>query len=115
LEIRLTTASGENLHPREWRFVMQGVLSLAGPPGRKEASPHTIDVPSEADVAVVGAGVIGLSIAWRLALRGLSVVVFERATAGSGASLAATGMLAAAAEHEPGCHDPLSLALESHT
>jgi len=64
-------------------------------------------------VAVVGAGVIGLSIAWRLALRGLSVAVFERATAGAGASLAATGMLAAAAEHEPGCHDLLALALES--
>jgi glycine oxidase len=65
------------------------------------------------DVAVAGAGVIGLSIAWRLALRGLSVAVFERAAAGAGASLAATGMLAAAAEHEPGCHDLLALALES--
>jgi glycine oxidase len=65
------------------------------------------------DVAVAGAGVIGLSIAWRLALRGLAVAVFERAAAGAGASLAASGMLAAAAEHEPGCHDLLALALES--
>ncbi len=72
-----------------------------------------IAAPAAVDVAVVGAGVIGLSIAWRLALRGLSVAVFERATAGAGASLAATGMLAAAAEHEPGCHDLLALALES--
>jgi glycine oxidase len=72
-----------------------------------------ITIPATADVAVAGAGVIGLSIAWRLALRGLSVAVFERATAGAGASLAATGMLAAAAEHEPGCHDLLALALES--
>ena len=70
-------------------------------------------VPATADVAVVGAGVIGLSIAWRLARRGLSVVVFERGTAGGGASLAATGMLAAAAEHEPGGHDLLALALAS--
>jgi glycine oxidase len=92
---------------------MQGILSLAGSPGRKEAGPHKIDVPIAADVAVIGAGVIGLSIAWRLALRGLSVAVFERATAGAGASLAATGMLAAAAEHEPGGHDLLPLALES--
>jgi len=61
----------------------------------------------------VGAGVIGLSIAWRLALRGLATAVFERASAGAGASLAATGMLAAAAEHEPGCHDLLALALDS--
>lgn len=72
-----------------------------------------VEAPSAADVAVVGAGVIGLSVAWRLALRGLAVVVFERASAGAGASLAATGMLAAAAEHEPGCHDLLALALES--
>jgi glycine oxidase len=71
------------------------------------------EIPAAVDVAVVGAGVIGLSIAWRLALRGLSVAVFERAKAGAGASLAATGMLAAAAEHEPGCHDLLALALES--
>ena len=71
------------------------------------------EIPTTIDVAVVGAGVIGLSIAWRLALRGLVVAVFERATAGAGASLAATGMLAAAAEHEPGCHDLLTLALES--
>jgi len=70
-------------------------------------------MPAAVDVAVVGAGVIGLSIAWRLALRGLSVAVFERAAVGAGASLAATGMLAAAAEHEPGCHDLLALALES--
>jgi glycine oxidase len=70
-------------------------------------------VPGAVDVAVAGAGVIGLSIAWRLALRGLSVAVFERAEAGAGASLAAAGMLAAAAEHEPGCHDLLALALES--
>ncbi|HMA74355.1 MAG TPA: glycine oxidase ThiO [Xanthobacteraceae bacterium] len=72
-----------------------------------------VAIPAAVDVAVVGAGVIGLSIAGRLALRGLSVAVFERATAGAGASLAATGMLAAAAEHETGCHDLLTLALES--
>ena len=70
-------------------------------------------IPAAVDVAVVGAGVIGLSIAWRLAQRGLSVAVFERAGAGAGASLAATGMLAAAAEHEPGDPELLALALES--
>jgi glycine oxidase len=92
---------------------MQGALSLGNRPAQQDAGLPKIDVPVAADVAVVGAGVIGLSIAWRLALRGLSVAVFERATAGAGASLAATGMLAAAAEHEPGCHDLLELALES--
>ena len=70
-------------------------------------------VPPAVDVAVIGAGVIGLMIAWRLARRGLSIAVFDRAGAGAGASLAATGMLAAAAEHESGAHDLLAFALES--
>ncbi len=94
--------------------------SMGNPPAASTPQPHWAashtspgTIPAAVDVAVVGAGVIGLSIAWRLALRGLSVAVFERATAGAGASLAATGMLAAAAEHEPGCHDLLALALES--
>ena len=70
-------------------------------------------LPARVDVAVVGAGVIGLSIAWRLASRGLSAAVFDRGEAGGGTSLAATGMLAAAAEHEPGGEQLLALAMES--
>ncbi|MDD2878602.1 MAG: glycine oxidase ThiO [Acidiphilium sp.] len=53
-------------------------------------------------VAVIGGGVIGLALGWRLAQRGVDVVVFERDAAGSGASHAAAGMLAAACEAEPG-------------
>jgi glycine oxidase len=53
-------------------------------------------------VAIIGAGVIGLSIAWRLAARGVSVQVFDRGAAGAGASYAAAGMLAACSEAEPG-------------
>ncbi len=67
--------------------------------------------PDATDVAIVGAGAIGLSIAWRLASAGLAVTVFDRGDAG--ASLAATGMLAAATELEPGGLDLLALALES--
>jgi glycine oxidase len=52
-------------------------------------------------VAVIGAGVIGLAIAWRLAQRGATVTVFDKGTAGSGASHAAAGMLAAHLEAEP--------------
>jgi glycine oxidase len=85
---------------------------LPSPPSLTEVA-GAAAIPAAVDVAVAGAGVIGLSIAWRLALRGLSVAVFERTTAGDGASLAAAGMLAAAAEHEPGCHDLLALALDS--
>ncbi|NEU13860.1 glycine oxidase ThiO [Methylobacterium sp. BTF04] len=70
-------------------------------------------MPERSDVVVVGAGLIGLSIAWRLAQAGRSVTVIERETIGAGASLAATGMLAPAAEHEPGSDPLLPLALES--
>jgi glycine oxidase len=69
--------------------------------------------PVAVDVAIVGAGVIGLAIGWRLAAAGLDVAVFERDEAGAGATGAATGMLAAATELEPGGEDLLALALES--
>jgi glycine oxidase len=57
---------------------------------------------SGTDVAIVGAGVVGLGIAWRLAQRGVGVTVFDQAAAGSGASWAAAGMLGICAEAEPG-------------
>lgn len=52
-------------------------------------------------VAVIGAGVIGLAVAWRLAQRGAKVTVFDKDAAGLGASHAAAGMLAANLEAEP--------------
>ena len=70
-------------------------------------------LPERADIAVIGGGLIGLASAWRLAARGLSVTVIERGRIGSGASLAATGMLAPAAEHEPGSDPLLPLAMDS--
>ncbi|TWA80410.1 glycine oxidase [Azospirillum brasilense] len=60
-------------------------------------------------VAVIGAGVIGLSIAWRLAAAGCRVEVFDRGAAGRGASHAAGGMLAACVETEPGEENLLPL------
>src|SRR5690242_4066233 len=53
-------------------------------------------------IVIIGAGVIGLSIAWRLAQRGAAVTVFDRGVTGAGASHAAAGMLAICAEAEPG-------------
>src|SRR5579871_703491 len=53
-------------------------------------------------VAIIGAGVIGLGIGWRLAQAGCRVAVYERGDAGKGASWAAAGMLAAGVETEPG-------------
>lgn len=46
------------------------------------------------DVAVIGGGLIGASIAWRLAESGASVCVVERGELGAEASAAAAGMLA---------------------
>ena len=50
----------------------------------------------QADVAIVGAGVTGLSTALELTERGLSVVVLERKWVGSGASGANAGQQASA-------------------
>jgi glycine oxidase len=63
-------------------------------------------------VAIIGAGVVGLGIAWRLAGRA-TVTVFDRGKAGSGASHAAAGMLAACCEAEPGEEALIALGRES--
>lgn len=49
-------------------------------------------------VVVIGAGVAGLAIGWRLAQKGASVTVLDRAQPGRGATWAAAGMIAATAE-----------------
>jgi glycine oxidase len=49
-------------------------------------------------IVIIGAGVAGLSIGWKLAKRGADVTVLERAGAAHGATWAAAGMIAAAAE-----------------
>ncbi|MDE4916021.1 glycine oxidase ThiO [Methylobacterium sp. 092160098-2] len=88
----------------------------ASPIGRRrnpEGGVAPAVLPARTDVAVIGGGLIGLSIAWRLARAGRTVTVLERETIGAGASLAATGMLAPAAEHEPGSDPLLPLALDS--
>lgn len=51
-------------------------------------------------VVIVGAGVAGLSIGWRLRQAGVDVTVLERAQAGQGATWASAGMIAATAEHQ---------------
>jgi glycine oxidase len=54
--------------------------------------------PRQFDAAIIGGGVIGCSIAWRLAQAGMRVVVIERGAVGHEASHAAGGMLAPLAE-----------------
>lgn len=62
----------------------------------------SIKQTSAVDVAVVGGGAIGLSVAWRAAQRGMSVAVLERERPGAGASHVAAGMLAPVTEVEFG-------------
>jgi len=90
-------------------------LNLAGRARRRESAiTPTITVSSSLPkTVVIGAGVVGLSIAWRLAQSGCPVTVYDGAEAGRGASWAAAGMLAAAVETEPGGEKLLPLALES--
>jgi glycine oxidase len=64
------------------------------------------------DVLIVGAGVIGLGIAWRCRQRGLSVTVVDPAP-GSGASSTAAGMLAPVTELNYGEVELLRLGIES--
>lgn len=49
-------------------------------------------------VVVIGAGIAGLAIGWRLVQKGASVTVLDRAQPGRGATWAAAGMLAATTE-----------------
>ena len=64
-------------------------------------------------IAIIGAGVCGLGIGWRLAQAGREVHVFDRGVAGRGATWAAAGMLAARAEAEPGEETLLALNLRA--
>jgi len=68
-------------------------------------------VSAHPDTIVIGGGVIGCSIAWRLARAGVRVLVLERAIPGAEASSAAAGILGAQEEsHGPGPLTDLFLA-----
>jgi glycine oxidase len=58
-----------------------------------------MSLPS-ADVAVIGAGIIGTSIAWRLAQGGCSVILLDAGIIGGEASWAGAGMLSPGGEIE---------------
>jgi glycine oxidase len=68
--------------------------------------------PLEADVAVIGGGVVGHGIAWEARRSGRSVVLIDEAP-GSGASWAAAGMLAPVSELHYQEEGLLELMLES--
>ena len=50
--------------------------------------------------AVIGGGIVGASIAWRLAQQGKRVVLFDKGRIGEQASWAGAGMLAPGGEVE---------------
>ncbi len=55
---------------------------------------------SNGSLAIAGGGIIGMSIAWRLAQQGWSVTVFDKGSIGGEASWAGAGMLAPGGEVE---------------
>ncbi|MEZ2370643.1 glycine oxidase ThiO [Arthrobacter sp. RCC_34] len=65
-----------------------------------------------ADVAVIGAGIVGLGIAWTLLRSGRRVTLIDPAPA-QGATFAAAGMLAPVSEYHYQEEDLLALTLES--
>ena len=68
-------------------------------------------MPGSADVVVIGAGVVGCSVAYYLAREGVSVTILERESIGSGASAHATGSLSLlGAEFSPGASFELARA-----
>lgn len=78
-------------------------------PGREPAISTPSPPFARPAAAIVGGGVIGLAIGWRLAAAGCRVTLYERDEPGGGASWAAAGMLAAGIEAEPGEADLLAL------
>jgi glycine oxidase len=66
------------------------------------------------NIVIIGAGVAGLGIGWRLLQAGCQVTILERAQPATGASWAAAGMLAITAELEEATEAERGLALRAH-
>jgi len=89
-------------------MVLRCKLSKIGCVASGSLNPAVSLTTSTPDVLIVGAGIIGLSLALELHARGARVLVLERDTALSHASTAAAGMLSAQDPHNPPTLRPLS-------
>ena len=65
-------------------------------------------------VLIIGAGVAGLGIGWRLVQQGIAVTILERGEAAMGATHAAAGMIAATAEMAVAPKPEIAFAARSH-
>lgn len=88
----LSSCTGPAIGPN--RNHAQNAISPVPPDGNRPTP------PSAMKVVIIGGGVAGLAIGWRLALRGCEVEILERGLVGRASSWAAAGMLAATAETE---------------
>ena len=52
-------------------------------------------------IHIIGAGIIGLSLGWRLQQAGEQVTIYDRGAAGQSASRAAAGMIAPSGGPDP--------------
>ncbi len=64
-------------------------------------------------IAVIGGGIIGLAVAWRVAQSGAQVALYERGELAGESTHVAAGMLAPVSEHDPAEPDLLWIGLES--
>jgi len=76
----------------------------------RKSNPHT---DHSADVVVIGAGVVGLTIAWRAAQAGMQVTLLDAEAPGAGASSVAAGMLAPVTEADFGEAELVALNVEA--
>jgi glycine oxidase len=68
---------------------------------------------AQSPLHIIGGGVAGLGIGWRMAAEGRAVEIYDQGEIGRGASWAAAGMLAAILESEPGEEALLPFLLEA--
>jgi glycine/D-amino acid oxidase-like deaminating enzyme len=86
----MTDQNDSGISNPSWWHVTSGI----------DAPPPLDSLPESATVAVVGGGVMGASVAWSLAERGLAPVVLERERLASGASGRNGGLVVAGAHSE---------------